>query len=118
MVAIAGSLLLATVVLWLVRRRGLRAEYTPIWMGVAGALLVVSVRMDILQAVTRAVGAWTPSSTLFFLGEVFLVVICLNYAVRLSQASVQMKNLAQELALLQVRVERLDPSPEPDLPTS
>lgn len=107
--ALGCSLALVSVVLWLVHRRGLREEYTPIWMGVALALVLVSVRLDWLYALTRAIGAWTPSSLIFFLGEVFLVVICLNYAVRLSRTGVQIKNLAQEVALLRARIERADP---------
>ena len=107
--ALTCSLLLVSAVLWLVYRRELREEYTPIWMGVALALVLVSVRLDWLYALTRAIGAWTPSSLIFFLGEVFLVVICLNYAVRLSRTGVEIKNLAQEVALLRTRLERLDP---------
>jgi magnesium-transporting ATPase (P-type) len=106
--ALVCSVVLVTVVLWLVRRRVLREEYTPIWMGVAVALVVVSIRLDWLSSLARAIGAWTPSSVVFFLGEVFLVAICLNYAVRLSKAGLQMKNLAQELALLRVQLERLE----------
>jgi hypothetical protein len=107
--ALTCSLLLVSAVLWLVYRRRLREEYTPIWMGVALALVLVSVRLDWLYALTRAIGAWTPSSLIFFLGEVFLVVICLNYAVRLSRTGEEIKNLAQEVALLRARLERLDP---------
>jgi len=107
--ALTCSLLLVSAVLWLVYRRELREEYTPIWMGVALALVLVSVRLDWLYALTRAIGAWTPSSLIFFLGEVFLVVICLNYAVRLSRTGVEIKNLAQEVALLRARLERLEP---------
>ncbi len=110
--AVIGSVALALVVLILVRRRSLREEYTPIWMGVAAALLLLSLRMDLLHAITRAIGAWTPSSTIFFLGEVFLVVICLNFAVRLSRASLQLKTLGQEVALLRARLEELG-APEP-----
>jgi hypothetical protein len=107
--ALSCSLILVSVVLWLVHRRSLREEYTPIWMGVALALVLVSIRLDWFYALTRAVGAWTPSSLVFFLGEVFLVVVCLNYAVRLSRTGVQIKNLAQEVALLRARLERVDP---------
>jgi hypothetical protein len=109
LLALTCSLLLVSVVLWLVYRRELREEYTPIWMGVALALVLVSVRLDWLYALARAIGAWTPSSLIFFLGEVFLVVICLNYAVRFSRTGVEIKNLAQEVALLRARLERLDP---------
>jgi len=106
--ALVSSLSLVAAVLWLVRRRSLREEYTPIWMGVAAALLLVSLRLDWIHALTRATGAWTSSSMIFFLGEVFLVAICLNYAVRLSRANVQIKNLAQEQALLRARLERVE----------
>ena len=105
--AIIFSIGLIATVLWLVRRRVLREEYTPIWMGIAVVLVIVSLRVDLLHGLTRAIGAWTTSSTLFFLGEFFLVLICLNYAVRLSRDSVKLKNLAQELALLRVEVERM-----------
>jgi Uncharacterized conserved protein (DUF2304) len=106
-VAVLVSVALAAIVLWLVRRRALREEYTPIWLAVAGGLLLVSLRFDLLRALTRAIGAWTPSSTLFFLGEVFLLAICLNFAVRLSRASVQLKNLGQEVAILRSQVDAL-----------
>jgi uncharacterized protein (TIGR03382 family) len=105
-VAIAGAVALAALVLWLVRRRKLREEYTPIWIAVSLAIVAISFELDILRAITRAIGAWTPSSTLFFLGEVFLVGICLNFAVRLSRMSVQIKLLAQEVALLRSELER------------
>lgn len=106
--AVAFSVGLAASVLWMVRRGSLREEYTPIWMVVAFSLLVVSLRMEILHALTRALGAWTASSTLFFLGLFFLVLICLNYSVRFSRTSVQLKNLAQEVALLRAELERRD----------
>jgi len=105
--ALSISALLFLAVLYLVRRRKLREEYTPIWVAVSAALLFVSLRLDLLRELTRALGAWTPSSTLFFLGELFLVAICLNYAVRLSRAGVQIKNLAQEVAILRARIDEL-----------
>jgi tellurite resistance protein TehA-like permease len=108
-IAIVASLLMVVTVLWLVRRRVLREEFTPIWVGVAFALTLVSVRGDLLHALTRAIGAWTSSSTLFALGELALLLICLTYAVRLSRQSTQIKDLAQELALLRAQVEGSSP---------
>jgi len=109
-IALLFALALAAVVLWLVRRRILRAEYTPIWMAVALATLVVGVDLDVLRWLSRLLGAWTISATLFMLGELFLVAICLNYAVRISQASVHIRHLAQEVALLRLRLEKLEPA--------
>ena len=104
----AGALM--GVVLWLVRRRTLRAEYTPIWMGVSLAILIASLDLDMLGLVAQAIGAWSISSTLFFLGELFLLGICLNYAVRISQAGAKITELAQEVALLRRRLDEVDGS--------
>lgn len=103
--AVLLSLALVAAVLWLVRRRTLRAEYTPIWMLVALAIAALSLFPSLLVWLTRAVGAWTPSSALFFFGEIFLLAICLNYAVRLSGLTLQVKNLGQELAVLRGELE-------------
>lgn len=91
-------------VLNLVRRGRLREEYTPIWIVVAVGIMTLSVWFDIVRLLTRAVGAWTASSTLFFFGELFLLVICLNYAVRLSSLTVHVKLLAQELSILRAEL--------------
>lgn len=99
------SLLLVALVLWLVQRRTLREEYTPIWLGVAVGITLVSVSQTLLHGLTRVLGAWTPSSTLFFFAILFLVAICLNYAVRLSKITLQVKTLGQEVALLRALVD-------------
>jgi len=106
--AVALGLGLLATVLVLVRRRTLREEYTPIWVAVSLVIAVVGVHLELLNAFTRAIGAWDPTSTIFCLGELFLVAICLNYAVRLSRYSIQIKNLGQETALLRERLERLE----------
>ena len=103
--AVVLSLVLVGTVLWLVKRRTLREEYTPIWLLVAAAIALVSIVSPLLQALTRAIGAWTQSSALFFFGQLFLVAICLNYAVRLSQLTLQVKNLVQEVAVLRAELE-------------
>lgn len=107
-IAIVLSLSLLATVLWLVRKRTLREEYTPIWVAVAIVITLVSLRLDVLRTLTRFLGAWTASSTIFFLGELFLLLICLNYAVRLSRHGAQIENLAQEAAILRARLEELE----------
>lgn len=104
--AVLLSLVLVAVVLALVKRRTLREEYTPIWLAVAVGIALLSLSQTLLLGLTRAVGAWTPSSALFFFGQIFLVAICLNYAVRLSRLTLQVKNLGQEVAMLRAAIER------------
>lgn len=103
--AVLGSLALVVVVLWLVRRRRLREEYTPIWIAVAIGIATVSLHHGLLRTLTQSIGAWSLSATLFFFGELFLIAICLNYAVRLSRITLEMKTLNQEIALLRAELD-------------
>ncbi len=115
-VALVGATLLFAAVLEAVRRRKLLEELTPIWMGCALAILVLAFSFDLLVWITDLLGAWTPSSTVFFLGLAFLMAISLSYAMRLSTLSIQVKILAQELAILRTEqegpAESRPPSPE------
>ncbi len=108
--ALLVSVAFLLAVLNLVRRGRLKEEYTPIWVAVALGIMLLSAWFDALRVITLAVGAWTPSSTLFFFGELFLLVLCLNYAVRLSALSVQVKVLAQELSILRAEMARHGPA--------
>ena len=105
-VALLVSTTFLLIVFNLVRRGRLKEEYTPIWVVVAVGIMALSVWSALLRWITLMVGAWTASSTLFFLGELFLLVLCLNYAVRLSRLSAQLQRLAQELALLKEQSRR------------
>jgi hypothetical protein len=99
------SFSLLVVVLWLVKRRLLREQYTPIWVVAAAGVMILNVWPTPLFAMTRALGAWTHGSTLFYLGLLFVVALCLSYAVRLSALTLQVKNLAQEISLLRAQLE-------------
>ena len=104
-VALSVSLFLIIVVLWLVKRRLLGEQYTPIWIVAASGLVFLNIWPKPLFLLTRALGAWTHGSTLFYVGLLFVVALSLSYAVRLSTLTIQVKNLAQELSLLRDQLE-------------
>ena len=99
-VALVFAGLLFATVLECIRRRKLLEEFTPIWMTCAFAILALAISFDLLIWITGLIGAWAPSSTVFFFGLAFLMAISLSYAIRLSTLSNQVKILAQELALM------------------
>jgi hypothetical protein len=104
LLALLVSTVFLAAVLNLVRLGKLKEEFTPIWTLVALAIMGLSIWFDGVRIITRAVGAWTPSSTLYFFGELFLLVLGLSYAVRLSGLSTQVKALAQEISLLRAEL--------------
>ncbi len=111
------SLLLLAVVLELVRRRTLRVEYSWLWIAACLTSMLLIVRYDLLVWLTAVVGAVVPTSTLFFLCILFLALLCLHYSIRISHLTHQVKDLAQELAILRAEMEAAaaaDPAAPPN----
>ncbi|MBI5789491.1 MAG: DUF2304 domain-containing protein [Candidatus Schekmanbacteria bacterium] len=102
-VAILISLFILGIIIELVRRRKLREEYSWLWLLTGVTLLVFSVWYDLLVAITHLIGAVLPTSTLFFFGLIFLILINLHYSLKISQLTNQVKNLAQKIALLEIK---------------
>lgn len=103
-VALIVALALFFAVFEAVRRRRLSESLTPIWLTCALAVLVLAVNLKLLEAMTGLIGAWTPSSTVFFFASLFLLAISLSYAVVLTRLGRQVARLAQEIAMLKARL--------------
>lgn len=104
-VSIGIALVLAIFVVNAVRSRKLREEYSFLWLLIAGALLVLAIWDAPLRGLTRVLGGVLPVNILFFAGLIFLVVVSLFYSIRISALNNQMKELAQEIALLRLHLE-------------
>lgn len=102
--AITASIVIVLLVFELVRRKRLREEYTWLWMLSAATIFIITVRYDLLIAITNLIGAVLPTTTLFLFGILFLYLINLHYAVKMTTLSEQVKNLAQAYALLEAEL--------------
>ncbi len=103
--AIVVSLLVIVGIVELVRRRKLAEEYSFLWLVTGFLLLLVTVKLDVLIFLSRLIGAEVPTNTLFIFGLIFLMLLALHFSLKFSQMASQIKNLAQEVALLQKKVE-------------
>jgi hypothetical protein len=103
-VALTVATMLFLAVFEAVRRRSLSESLTPIWLTCALAVLVLAINLKLLETLTRLIGAWTPSSTVFFFALLFLLAISLSYAVVLTRLGRQVARMAQELAMLKARL--------------
>lgn len=98
-------LILSMTVLELVRRRMLKVEYSWLWIGSCATTALFILRYDLLVALTGVVGAVVPTSTLFFLCILYLALLSLHYSVRISHLTHQVKDLAQDVALLRAQAD-------------
>jgi hypothetical protein len=85
----------------LVRRRKLKEEYSFIWLITGFFFVLFAVWSDILVIVSQILGIALPVNTLFFMAIIFIFLLCLYFSLRISALSTQVKNLAQQLAMLQ-----------------
>ena len=105
---LAGLLALG-VTLWvidLVRRRKLSEEYSLLSLVAMVGVLVVAFWTNGLTAFTRWFGAMYETSVIFFFGLVFVMVALLYYATKMTRLTQEVRRLAQESALLRLRLER------------
>lgn len=110
LLAIAGCLLLLGLIVDLVRRRRLKEEYSVLWIVTALALLVMAAWTELLSWLTDAIGGVTLSSTLFFLGLLFVFVMLLHFSVRVSALERRLTALVQEIGL-RTAAQAAPPSP-------
>lgn len=105
--AVITSVTVFLFIIELVRRRRLREEYSWLWLLTGGTMLVLVIWYGLLLFITRLIGAVSPVTTLLLFSLLFLLAIAIHYSVIISKLTTQIKNLAQELALLSARVEQL-----------
>lgn len=91
----------------LVRKREMREDYSWLWLLTSLALFVLVINYSWLMAVTRFIGAALPTSTLFIGSLIFLMVLSVQFSVRISRLTDQVKNMVQENALLREKIEEI-----------
>lgn len=99
--AIIASLSILITIIYLVKKRKLREEYSWLWLLTGIVMLLLSLWYDLLLLFTELIGAVTATTSLFLFGIIFLMLIALHSAIKISSLSDQVKNLAQKVSLLE-----------------
>ena len=101
------SLFIFIFILELVRRRSLREEYSWLWLLTSGTMFLLVIKYTWLVAITKFIGAFFPTSTLFLGALIFLMILSIQFSVRISRLDDQVKNLVQENALLKCKIDEI-----------
>jgi hypothetical protein len=104
--AVMALIFLASVV-ELVRRRRLREKYAALWILVGLVVAPLGFFPTALNDVTRYLGVASAVSLVLFAGMMFLLLVCLHLSWESSRLEDETRVLAEELALLRLRVEEL-----------
>jgi len=105
--AYAISTIILLVIIELVRRRSLREEYSWLWLLTAVGLFLFTFKYEWLVSLTRFIGAARATSTLFLGALIFLMLVCVQFSMKISDLTNQIKVLAQENALMRHEIDGL-----------
>lgn len=103
---LTGSVVTLTLVFELLRRRKLREKYAIFWVVVALATISFAAFPRSLEWISARLGVQVPTNLLFFLASMVLMVISLQHSQELGRMEERTRSLAEELALVKMRLER------------
>jgi hypothetical protein len=105
--ALIVSVAIFIIVIDMVRRRRLREEYSVLWLVTSVVMFVLVFKYEWLWAITVWIGATTTSTTLFIGSLVFLMLLSVQFCIKISRLTDQVKDLSQENAILRKQVDTL-----------
>ena len=108
--ALFVSVLVFVFIVDMVRKRRLREEYSVLWLVTSLVMFVLVIRYKTLVSLTFLIGAGLPTTTLFLCAIIFLMLLSVQFCIKISRLTDQVKNLSQENALMKVEIENLAPS--------
>jgi len=92
----------------LVRTRKLKEEYALLWLFTGVVLILLPVVIDLLDALSFALGITYPPAFIGLVAAVCILFILFQFSTSISRFSERTKVLTQEVAILQERVRRLE----------
>ena len=78
------------------------------WLITGTSMLALSVSEGLLRWFSELVGATLFTSTLFFFGLLFLMIICLHFSIRISALTNQVRKLTQSIGILDLEKKTLE----------
>jgi hypothetical protein len=106
------ALCLLVLIVRLVQRGHLDIAYCWLWLGIGLGMLLMVLHYDWLLKLSDVIGAVAPTTTLFLLGFLMVLLMCLQFSMVISTHRRQIKRLTQQLAVL----ERNGAAPAPAAP--
>lgn len=101
-IVVAAVLIIALVIIInMVRRKRLELRYALAWLGVGIGTLFLDCFPQVISWLSKMLGIASPTNMLFFSGFIFSLVIIFILTVSVSRTSIRIKQLAQEIALLE-----------------
>lgn len=97
----------------MMRRRRLREKYAVLWLFIGVVAVVIAAAPVILTELARLVDVEVPSNLLFFGSLLISFFVALQLSSEVGHLEEETRTLAEEVAMLELRVQQLERDPEP-----
>lgn len=111
MTAVIFSLLLLGVTVQLIRKRRLREEYALVWFGASLLILIFSIFGGLASTLAGIFAVSYAPTLMLVLGLLFVLVVLLSQSVTISTQADRIRDLAQDVALLEWRLRHVEDEP-------
>ena len=108
-IAIVVSISLFLFILYLVRKKKIKEEYSLLWLSSSIVFMFFSIWRDGLEYFAKLIGIAYPPAALFLILLLAVFLILIEFSINISRLTEQNKILAQELALLRNELEAVKP---------
>lgn len=105
--ALTMAFSMLAIVLELVRRQKLREDYAILWIATATVLIILALSPGILTWFSAMFETQSLVSMLYFGAFVFLLLVSLQFSVRLTKLTFRSKTTSQRIALLESEIDTL-----------
>lgn len=105
---VLGAVTILLTLFEMLRRHRLREKYAVIWFVLAIGALVIAVAPSLLNAASDALGLQVPSNLVFFVASLVLLGMTLQHSYELGRGEERIRTLAEEVALLRLRLDDLE----------
>lgn len=115
---IVFCILLTIFVVRLVVKRRLRLKYSLMWLTLSLLALLCAIFPEPIFGLAHILGFAVPSNMVFFLAIFFLLALCLSLTVIVSWQARDIRQLIQEIAVINNQLEKMEPSTNTKTPNS
>lgn len=106
--AAVAAVLVFVFILWLLRRGALKEKYAVLWLFVSAGAAFFALVPGAARWLADLVGVEIPANLLFFVTLVLLILVSVQLSYELSRYEGKIRRLAEESALLEERLRRLE----------
>jgi hypothetical protein len=109
-IAIAASIGLFIYILYLVRKKRIKEEYSLLWLFFSVVFIFFSVWREGLESFAKIVGIAYPPAALFIILLLAVFLILIEFSRIISRLTDRTIALAQEVAIIKMELEKLNPA--------